>query len=111
PAGLIPNCAEAGVLGVLPGVIGTIQATEAIKLLTHVGETLIGKLLLYDALRMRMRQIVLPRDPDCPVCGDAPTIRELREYDLTCEPVATQPDPKNQTNLRNPNEDEMTVEE
>jgi adenylyltransferase/sulfurtransferase len=73
------------VLGVLPGVIGTIQATEAIKLLTGIGEPLIGKLLLYDALRMRFRQITLPRDPECPVCGEAPTIRELQEYDLTCE--------------------------
>jgi molybdopterin/thiamine biosynthesis adenylyltransferase/rhodanese-related sulfurtransferase len=89
PAGLIPNCAEGGVLGVLPGIIGTVQATEAIKLLTGIGEPLAGKLLLYDALRMRFRQIVLPRDPDCPVCGNAPTIRELQEYDLTCAPEAT----------------------
>ena len=66
PAGLIPNCAEAGVLGVLPGVIGTIQATEAIKLLTGIGEPLVGRLLLYDALRMRFREIALPRDPACP---------------------------------------------
>ncbi len=63
PAGLIPNCAEGGVLGVLPGVIGTIQATEAIKILTGIGETLAGRLLLYDALRMKTRQILLPRDP------------------------------------------------
>lgn len=86
PPGLIPNCAEAGVLGVLPGVIGTIQATEAIKLITGLGEPLIGKLLLYDALRMRFRQIALPRDPACPVCGDAPSIRELKAYDAACEP-------------------------
>ena len=96
PAGLIPNCAEAGVLGVLPGLIGTIQATEAIKLLTGIGEPLVGKLLLYDALRMRVRQIALPRDPACPVCGDAPTIRELVAYDAVCETAS---------------EDEMTVEE
>lgn len=91
PAGLIPNCAEAGVLGVLPGVIGTIQATEAIKVLTGIGEPLVGRLLLYDALRMRFRQIALPRDPACPVCGDAPTIRELQAYDpVACEtPAAT----------------------
>jgi molybdopterin/thiamine biosynthesis adenylyltransferase/rhodanese-related sulfurtransferase len=86
PAGLIPNCAEAGVLGVLPGLIGVIQATEAIKILSGVGEPLIGSLLLYDALRMRFRQITLPRDPACPVCGDSPTIRELVAYDLACEP-------------------------
>ena len=86
PAGLIPNCAEAGVLGVLPGVIGMIQATEALKMLAGIGEPLIGKLLLYDALRMRFRQITLPRDPACPVCGDAPTITELTAYDpVACE--------------------------
>lgn len=85
PPGLIPNCAEAGVLGVLPGIIGTIQATEAIKLITGIGETLVGRLLLYDALRMKVRDITLPRDPDCPVCGDTPTIRELVAYDHVCE--------------------------
>lgn len=88
PAGLIPSCAEAGVLGVLPGLIGTIQATEAIKLITGIGEPLIGRFLLYDALRMRAREIALPRDPECPVCGDAPTIRELVAYDLVCDPAA-----------------------
>ncbi len=89
PAGLIPSCAEAGVLGVLPGLIGMIQATEAIKLITGIGDPLIGRFLIYDALRMRMREITLQRDPECPVCGDAPTIRELASYDLTCEPMAT----------------------
>ena len=86
PPGLIPNCAEGGVIGVLPGFIGTVQATEAIKLITGIGEPLAGRLLLYDALRMRIREISLPRDPDCPVCGDRPTIRDLVAYDLTCEP-------------------------
>ena len=85
PDGLIPSCAEGGVLGVLPGVIGTIQATEAIKLVTGIGEPLIGRLLLYDALRMRFRTIDLPRDPDCPVCGDRPVIRDLVAYDQVCE--------------------------
>ena len=83
-------------LGVLPGLIGVIQATEAIKLITGIGEPLIGRLLLYDALRMRVREITLGRDPECPVCGDAPTIRELTAYDLSCEPMAI---------------DSMTVEE
>jgi len=85
PPGLIPSCAEAGVLGVLPGIIGTVQATEAIKLVTGIGEPLTGRLLLYDALRMMFRTIVLQRDPDCPVCGDAPTIRTLVAYDEVCE--------------------------
>ena len=112
PAGLIPNCAEGGVLGVLPGVIGTIQATEAIKLLTGIGEPLVGKLLLYDALRMRFRQITLPRDPECPVCGDAPTIRELQEYDLSCEPEhpgTREPEDPGTGAPEHPNE--MTVDE
>ena len=87
PPGLIPSCAEAGVLGVLPGVIGTIQATEAIKIVTGMGELLVGRLLLYDALRLRFREIALARDPDCPVCGDRPAIRQLVEYDRACEPA------------------------
>ena len=74
-------------LGVLPGVIGTIQATEAIKLILGIGEPLIGRLLIYDALRMRFREIALRRDPDCPVCGTHPAIRELREYDGYCTPM------------------------
>ena len=81
PPGLIPSCAEGGVLGVLPGIIGTIQATEAIKLILGIGEPLIGRFLVYDALRMRFRVIQLPKDPDCPVCGVNPSIRELRVYD------------------------------
>jgi molybdopterin/thiamine biosynthesis adenylyltransferase/rhodanese-related sulfurtransferase len=104
PPGLIPNCAEAGVLGVLPGLIGVVQATEAIKLLTGFGEPLVGKLLLYDALRMRFRQIALPRDPACPVCSDAPTIRELVAYDLSCEP--------SRTDVQEPmRDDEISVEQ
>jgi len=84
PAGLVPSCAEAGVLGVLPGVIGTVQATEAIKLILVIGETLAGRLLLYDALRMRARTITLPRDPDCPICGTRPSITALREESAYC---------------------------
>jgi molybdopterin/thiamine biosynthesis adenylyltransferase/rhodanese-related sulfurtransferase len=85
PAGLIPNCAEAGVLGVLPGLIGMIQATETIKLIAGIGLPLIGRFVIYDALRMKLREIALARDPECPVCGDHPTIRELTAYDLSCE--------------------------
>jgi adenylyltransferase/sulfurtransferase len=93
PPGLVPSCAEAGVLGVLPGLIGTIQATEAIKLIAGIGETLVGRLMLYDALAMRFRELKLRRNPDCPVCGDHPTITELIDYDLFCgimpEPAQT----------------------
>jgi Dinucleotide-utilizing enzymes involved in molybdopterin and thiamine biosynthesis family 2 len=84
PPGLVPSCAEGGVLGVLPGVIGTIQATEAIKLLSGIGEPLIGRLLLYDALAMRFRELKLRRNPDCPVCGDHPTVTELIDYQQFC---------------------------
>jgi sulfur-carrier protein adenylyltransferase/sulfurtransferase len=84
PPGLVPSCAEGGVLGVLPGVIGTIQATEAIKLILGVGEPLVGRLLLYDALTMRFRELKLRRDPACPVCGDQPTVRALIDYDQFC---------------------------
>jgi len=83
--GAVPNCAEGGVLGVLPGVIGTLQATETIKLLLGRGEPLVGRLLLFDALEMRFRELRLRRDPSCPVCGDEPTIRELVEIAETCE--------------------------
>lgn len=84
PDGLIENCAEGGVLGVLPGVVGALQVVEAVKVLTGIGLPLIGRMLLYDALRMRARDITLPRDPMCPVCGDAPTIRELVAATVVC---------------------------
>ncbi|WP_129671256.1 molybdopterin-synthase adenylyltransferase MoeB [Candidatus Chloroploca sp. Khr17] len=84
PPGLVPSCAEGGVLGVLPGVIGTLQATEAIKLLTGIGEPLIGRLLLYDALEMRFRELKLRRNVNCPVCGDHPTVTELIDYEQFC---------------------------
>jgi molybdopterin/thiamine biosynthesis adenylyltransferase/rhodanese-related sulfurtransferase/molybdopterin converting factor small subunit len=84
PPGLVPSCAEGGVLGVLPGIIGVIQATEAIKLVLGTGEPLIGRLLLYDALSMTFRHLKVRRDPACPVCGDSPTIRELIDYDAFC---------------------------
>lgn len=84
PPGLVPSCAEAGVLGVLPGIIGTIQATETVKLILGVGEPLIGRFLVYDALRMRFRELKLRRDPECPVCGDQPTQTGLIDYDQFC---------------------------
>ena len=90
PPGLVPSCAEGGVLGVLPGVIGIIQATEAIKLILGGGQPLVGRLLLYDALQMRFRELKLRRDPECPVCGDHPTIHELIDYDQFCGVVPAQ---------------------
>ena len=84
PPGLVPSCAEGGVLGVLPGVIGTIQATEAIKVILGIGRPLIGRLLLYDAFTMQFRELKLRRDPACPVCGDHPTVRTLIDYDQFC---------------------------
>ncbi|HXG57035.1 MAG TPA: molybdopterin-synthase adenylyltransferase MoeB, partial [Vicinamibacterales bacterium] len=84
PPGLVPSCAEAGVLGVLPGIIGTIQATEAIKLILGIGEPLIGRFVIYDALRMRFRELKLSRDPLCAVCGDSPSILELKAYEGYC---------------------------
>ena len=92
PPGLVPSCAEGGVLGVLPGVIGVIQATEAIKLILGSGQPLVGRLLLYDALQMRFRELKLRRDPECPICGDHPTIHALIDYDQFCgvAPAQTQ---------------------
>ncbi len=84
PPGLVPSCAESGVLGVLPGIIGVIQATEAIKLILGAGQPLVGRLLLYDALTMQFRQLKLRRDADCPVCGDNPTVKALIDYDAFC---------------------------
>ena len=93
PPGLVPSCAEGGVLGVLPGVIGVIQATEAIKLIAGIGEPLIGRFLIYDALRMRFRELKLQKDPDCPVCGTHPTVTRLIDYDQFCgiHPAAPEP--------------------
>lgn len=101
PPGLVPSCAEGGVLGVLPGVVGTIQATEAIKLILGVGEPLIGRFLIFDALRMRFRELKLRKDPDCPVCGTHPTVRALIDYEQFCGvgPMAEAPHGEGSTNL------------
>jgi molybdopterin/thiamine biosynthesis adenylyltransferase/rhodanese-related sulfurtransferase len=85
PPGAAPSCAEAGVLGVLPGIIGLIQATEALKLIIGAGETLAGRLLHFDALKMKFREFNLRRDPQCPVCGDTPTIFAPIDYEQFCE--------------------------
>ncbi len=84
PPGLVPSCAEGGVLGVLPGLIGTIQATETIKLIVGAGSSLVGRLLLFDALAMRLREVKLRKDAECPVCGANPTIHELIDYEQFC---------------------------
>jgi adenylyltransferase/sulfurtransferase len=84
PPGLVPSCAEAGVLGVLPGVIGSLQALETIKLVLGAGDPLLGRLLLFDALAARFRELRLHKDPACPLCGTAPTIRELVDYEAFC---------------------------
>jgi molybdopterin/thiamine biosynthesis adenylyltransferase/rhodanese-related sulfurtransferase len=118
PPGLIPSCAEGGVLGVLPGIIGTIQATETVKLILGIGEPLVGRFLVYDALRMRFRVITLPKDPDCPVCGSHPTIRELRAYDdihpmTRCAPGPTERNAQRttMTSGTTPPEGDITVTE
>ena len=84
PPGLVPSCAEGGVLGILPGLVGVIQATEVIKLILGKGEPLIGRLLLVDALTMRFRELKLRKNPDCPVCGANPTVTELIDYNQFC---------------------------
>ncbi|MBU6409934.1 MAG: molybdopterin-synthase adenylyltransferase MoeB [Verrucomicrobia bacterium] len=104
PPGMVPSCAEGGVLGVLPGIIGCIQAIEILKLLLRRGSSLVGRLLLFNALEMKFRELKLRRDPECPVCGEHPTIHQLIDYEQFCgilpEPDASQANP-----------DEVTVQE
>jgi sulfur-carrier protein adenylyltransferase/sulfurtransferase len=103
PPGMVPSCAEGGVLGVLPGIIGCIQATEILKLALGKGNSLVGRLVLFNALDMKFRELKLRRDPQCPICGDHPTIKELIDYETFC---GIQPEPEN-----NGNPDEVTVQE
>ncbi len=88
PLGMVPSCAEGGVLGVLCGSIGSIQVTEAIKLLTGVGDPLVGRLMVYDALEMSYRTVTVHKDPECPICGKNPTVTELIDYDAFCGTVS-----------------------
>ena len=92
PAGLVPSCAEGGVLGVLPGIVGSIQALEAIKLILRRGEPLVGRLLLFDALRLQFRELTIEKDADCPVCGSHPTVTALIDYEAFCG-VGAEPAP------------------
>ncbi len=107
PPGLVPSCAEGGVLGILPGLVGLIQATEAVKLILGSGEPLIGRLLLYDALAMRFRELKLRRNPECPVCGDHPTVTKLIDYQQFCGIPHQEPAPVSPT----ANEGEISVVE
>jgi adenylyltransferase/sulfurtransferase len=103
PPGMVPSCAEGGVLGVLPGIVGCIQATEILKLAIGRGSSLVGRLLLFNALDMKFRELKLRRDPQCPVCGEHPTIKELIDYEMFCGIV---PESKPAANP-----DEVTVQE
>lgn len=105
PPGLVPSCAEGGVLGVLPGIIGSLQALETIKLIIGQGETLVGRLILFDALKLKFRELKLQKNPECPICGDHPTIRELIDYEQFC---GIQPEP---TEGRGEKQYQVTVEE
>ena len=98
PPGLVPSCAEGGVLGILPGLIGVIQATEVIKLILGIGEPLIGRLLLVDALKLRFRELKLRKNPDCPVCGAHPTVTKLIDYEQFC---GIQPETKEEQAMKN----------
>src|ERR1700680_1476551 len=93
PPGLVPSCAEGGVLGILPGTIGLIQATETVKLILGIGEPLVGRLLLYDALGMRFRELKLRKNPECPICGEHRTITQLIDYNQFCGVPAHEPAP------------------
>ena len=98
PPGLVPSCAEGGVLGILPGLVGMIQATEAIKLILGKGESLAGRLLLVDALNMRFRELKLRKNPECPVCGEHPTVTKLIDYQQFC---GIKPETKEEKTLKN----------
>ncbi|MEW5976575.1 MAG: molybdopterin-synthase adenylyltransferase MoeB [Acidobacteriota bacterium] len=105
PPGLVPSCAEGGVLGILPGTIGLIQATEAVKLILGKGRNLIGRLLLYDALEMKFRELKLRKNPNCPLCGEKPTITALIDYEQFCGITPQVPTAAGNTAL---NQDEIT---
>jgi molybdopterin/thiamine biosynthesis adenylyltransferase len=84
PPGMVPSCSEAGVLGVLPGIVGSVMAAEAIKIILGLGNTLVNRLLMFDALEMEFRKVKIRKDPECPICGDNPSIDELIDYEAFC---------------------------
>lgn len=100
PPHVVPDCAEGGVLGILPGIIGSIQATEAIKLILNIGESLAGQLLLFDALRMEFNKLKIRKNEDCPVCGKHPSVTELIDYEEFCGITADAADDRNITPLQ-----------
>ncbi len=104
PLGLVPSCAEGGVFGILPGTIGTIQATEIIKLILNVGDPLIGRLLIYDALEMKFRELKVQKNPDCPICGNNPTIKGLIDYEAFCGITSVETDRITEDHLITPKE-------
>jgi adenylyltransferase/sulfurtransferase len=104
PPGMVPSCAEGGVLGVLPGIVGCIQATEILKLALGKGSSLVGRLLTFDALKMKFHELKLRRDPQCPVCGEHPTVTELIDYEQFCGIPAEPAEPA-------ANPDEVTVQD
>src|SRR3954452_1927224 len=108
PPGLVPSCAEGGVLGVLPGIVGAIQANETIKLILGIGDPLINRLLLFDAWRMRFRELKLRKDPDCPICGENPSIKELIDYEEFC---GLKPQPQESSQAAEPVMEEITASE
>ncbi|MFO0948706.1 MAG: molybdopterin-synthase adenylyltransferase MoeB [Planctomycetota bacterium] len=104
PPGAVPSCAEGGVLGILPGTVGVLQATEAVKIVLGIGRPLVGRLLMYDALNASFREVKLRSDPECPMCGEKPTITQLIDYDLFC----STPKPGDQGSMSSPGKTEIT---
>ena len=95
PPGMVPSCAEGGVLGILPGIVGVMQATEAIKLLTGIGKNMTGRLIIFDALTMKFKEVKIRKDPSCPVCSENPSIKELIDYEEFCGVKVIEDEPQN----------------
>ena len=109
--GLVPSCAEGGVLGILPGLVGLIQATEGIKIMLGKGDTLSGRLLLFDALGMKFREMKIRRDPECPVCGDNPTVTELIDYEQFCGMPSEEKDVEKESEMQKQSDWDVNVQD